>query len=354
MKKSRTLLVMLGIAAVLALLLALISVIGAEKEPGVGVDTEPEVTYLYLVERDPKEIRAIDYIYEGAEPIRLILTSKWTLLEDDSLPVNQTTASTLANAMATVAVQRTVVEKAEDYAQYGLESPKTQITLTYTDGDTITFFVGNENKRAENTHYLKTSESDAVYLVSSNMLTFIAHDRVSLLELDSVPDIETADLKSVVIEKANGGGIRLSRIQSEESATLWKAVYGDGSEAQLDSSNLAGDLLAAVLSLPFTEPVWCREVTDEKKAEFGLSDAEAIRVTLNYTETVTGSGGEASSDATVKVDRSFTILLGKQLEQGEEDEKIRYAYVMAEESAYVYRAIINDASMLFEDFAPAA
>ncbi len=355
MKKSLTLWILLGAVLLLSIAALAVSLLGNGTQAGEdGQETDQADSYLFLVERDSDEIRAIDYIYKGASPVSLVKTNRWTLLKNDTLPVNQEKINTLAAALATVAVQRKLVDSADDYAQYGLKEPSTQVTVTYQDGGQITFYLGNENPRQEGTSYLKTSQSEAVYLVSSTMTTFFAYSWDQLLDLDVIPEIDVADMQAIHVENPRGTGIELTRIPAEnetDTAKKWKAVYASGEENILSSSNLAGDLLACVIALPLNEPVWCADVTDDIRTQYGMDAEHATKVTVKYTVTTTASAGDSSSPVTTTTEKSLSLLIGADATV-EADGDNRYVYLMMEESSYIYRCLISESEDLLADFAP--
>lgn len=352
-KESKNLLILFGIILLLSLLVAVVTLVNESSGNQGDVDTEPEETYLYLADRDPEEITEISYTYQGASPIHLIKKEKWELADDSTMPVDQTKASTLANAMATIAVQRKLADSTDNYEQYGLQTPNTQITLTYSDGSSLTFYLGNENSRLEGTQYLRTSDSSAIYLVSTNMVTFFAYDRIEILSLDEAPDITTSDLKSILITNPGTTGIQLTVSESDESGSTWTAKYGSGAVKELEDANLVGDILEAVLLLPYTDPVYCLKATDEQLQEYGLTSENATRITLTYTVTATTSGsGDSSSSSSALIEKEFTLLLGAEIPQEETESSKRFAYLMVEASGYIYRAEITDSMILLSDFSP--
>lgn len=350
-KESKTLLILLGIVLLLSLLVAIVTLVNESSNSPGGADTEPEETYLYLADKDPEEITELAYIYRGAAPIHLIKKEKWELADDSMMPVDQTKASTLANAMATVAVQRKLADSTDNYEQYGLQTPNTQITVTYSDGSSLTFYLGNENSRLEGTQYLCTSDSSAIYLVSTNMAKFFAYDRIEILALDKAPDIVTSDLKSILITNPRDTGIQLTVSESDESGSIWTATYGNGVKKELENANLAGDLLEAVLLLPYTDPVYCLQATDEQLQSYGLTSESATQITLTYTITATTSGSDTSSSSAL-IEKKFTLLLGAEIPQEGTESTKRFAYLMVKESGYIYRAEITDSALLLDDFAP--
>ncbi len=351
MKKARTLLILLLVILLLVGGVVLVSVLNREEEPSDTTEETIDYSVLTLADVDPDTIVGFDYIYEGGDVVSLLKNEKWVLVQDDTLPVDQTKVSTLANAMCTVIAKRKVLDDTTDYDQFGLKTPKTQITVKYKDGSDLTFYVGKKAAYAEGTYYVKTSKSDAVYLVSENMLTFFAYTAYQLLSLDTMPDLDVDDLVQIVIENPKNTGLTLVA-SSDDVDRTWDVTYSGKEPETLDEdTNLPGDLLEAILMLSMDAPVWCTELTEEKRAELGLD--EKTTVTLKYTEIVTTSAGESSSSSTTKVERTLTLTLSRlfieEAETGDEEGE-QYAYLLYEPSGYVYRASVEDSMMLFDDF----
>ncbi len=351
--KHRPLLLLLVLIALLTVAILIVTLVGKEEEPDRQPQETEDVSYLTLASVNPETITAIDYIYQGASPVRLVKTDLWRLVSDDSLPVNQIRASTLANAMSTVVASRLVLETTEDYDQFGLANPDTKITLTYRDGSDITFLIGKKNNHVLGTYYLKSSASPAVYLVSENMLPFFAYTENQMLALDTLPDVEADDITALTVENPRGTGVALSA-QGNGATRTWTATYGTGETVVLSDEDLIGDLLHATLMLTLTDPVWCRPLTPDKAAEYGL-DAPTT-VVMSYTVKEAVGAGAGSSGAVNTVEKQWKLSLGSTFkapaETAEGQTQKEYVYVMVDGTGYVYQTEFTQSKLLIGDFRP--
>ena len=92
--------------------------------------------------------------------------------------------------LVTTAAQLTADQEIRDYedlSEYGLETPSNTITLTTGDG-TTTLLIGNKNDMLSR-YYVKTDQSDSIYLAGSVVYTTYQKGIADLTAAESTTEI---------------------------------------------------------------------------------------------------------------------------------------------------------------------
>lgn len=127
-------------------------------------------------------------------------------LED--LPTNTALVSTLANNMAGVSASSLVLENCTDMDKYGLGDDAAKGKLTFDDGSTFAFRVGNSVSDGENSYFAVEGE-DTVYAVKTSLVSNYKNNAESFLSLvmlkapaeDEYPIVNTLTIKREDMEK---------------------------------------------------------------------------------------------------------------------------------------------------------
>lgn len=128
--------------------------------------SEREAEKITVTELDTDKITAFSYDLDG---VRLSFTKSgddWLYEGDKEIDIDENTVSAMLTSVASLTASETIAEY-DDLSAYGLDHPSNTIELTTEDG-TTTLYVGNENPILDQ-YYLKTGDSDTVYLVDSSL-----------------------------------------------------------------------------------------------------------------------------------------------------------------------------------------
>lgn len=222
------------------------------------------------------------------------------IARDDSL------VSSFGQNASTLSPVMVIDENASDLSKFGLDSPETEVTLTF-DGDDaqkVTLLIGNETPAGD--LYVKLKDSPAVYTASSSFLKTYTYEKeyfVSKVVLEEPEDddypivqtikVERTDLEKPIIFEYTG--------ENESGGTSATHVMTSPVKAYLDVSSsvdythgLFGLSAAGVLSINPTE--------DELKVAGITEPACTVTMTLeDGTEYVLKTGiaytGDDSSEA---------------------------------------------------------
>ncbi|MCX6622135.1 MAG: DUF4340 domain-containing protein, partial [Acidobacteria bacterium] len=91
------------------------------------------------------QIRQIEIKRTGGENTVLRKNNgTWEMTSPQTLRVDQEAAASLATSLNSLSADRLVEDKAVDFAQYGLATPATEVTVTKTAGKTVVLQLGDE------------------------------------------------------------------------------------------------------------------------------------------------------------------------------------------------------------------
>ncbi len=182
----------------------------------------------------------------------------------------------VANACSALSFSTVIEANGKDnLADYGLDKPKSIVTITYTDNKKAVISVGNEAPQGVGT-YIKFGSEDTVYLCETESvapLLYKLNKFISLTINDSATNTENSDFKYINLTgSAYGKKITLKQNGYSESIsntyvlTAPEKAYADDSEG----ANVAG----AVRGL-YADSVVCVKPSASQLSKYGLSEEYA-------------------------------------------------------------------------------
>ena len=113
----------------------------------------------------------LDFRYDG---------ETWTLADDPDYPLDQDAVTKMASTVCSLKSQWSITSPEADSA-YGLDAPDAVVTLTGSDGTTVTVRFGAVSAEDDSVSYLQASTApDVVYEISSSHLSAYAYTKDSL------------------------------------------------------------------------------------------------------------------------------------------------------------------------------
>ena len=205
-KKLLPLCVLAGVVAVLAVILALLSIFGGEEDEDTGIA-------LFSVTAD--DLSTIAY-QDGDTDVALTKGEDgvWTLDSDTMLPIDQDAVSELATSITGMTAQRELGEDA-DVDSMGFATPEMSISFT-AGGDGYTLTVGDQNSMTD-TYYARLGEDGPVYTIATSDLSSLCKTPRQLYQAQDITDIESSDVTAMTLE--TGSGV-LSFTLEDETWTL--------------------------------------------------------------------------------------------------------------------------------------
>ena len=114
------------------------------------------------------DITKFSYQLEGQQLSFAKEGEEWLYDGDASVDIDEDEVETLLSKAVHVTAEESVTEYGS-LEDFGLETPSNTITITTKNGET-TLLIGNQNE-ITNQYYLKTADSDVIYLVGSAVAT---------------------------------------------------------------------------------------------------------------------------------------------------------------------------------------
>lgn len=129
---------------------------------------EEEASKVMVTDITTEDINAFSYQYNNETLSFVKEDGTWYYEADKSISLDQDTMETLVATVAQLTAEQEIKDY-EDLSEYGLDTPSNTITLTTGDG-TTTLLIGNKNDMLSQ-YYVKTDQSDSIYLAGSAVYT---------------------------------------------------------------------------------------------------------------------------------------------------------------------------------------
>lgn len=129
---------------------------------------EEEASKVMVTDVNTEDVNAFSYQYNNETLSFVKEDDTWYYEADKSISLDQDTMETLIATTAQLTAEQEIRDY-EDLSEYGLETPSNTITLTTGDG-TTTLLIGNKNDMLSQ-YYVKTDQSDSIYLAGSAVYT---------------------------------------------------------------------------------------------------------------------------------------------------------------------------------------
>lgn len=129
---------------------------------------EEEASKVMVTDITTEDVNAFSYQYNNETLSFVKEDDTWYYEADKSISLDQDTMETLVATAAQLTAEQEIRDY-EDLSEYGLETPLNTITLTTGNG-TTTLLIGNKNDMLSQ-YYVKTDQSDSIYLAGSAVYT---------------------------------------------------------------------------------------------------------------------------------------------------------------------------------------
>ena len=241
---------------------------------------------IMIAEYDYTTMTELSYQLKGADELKFAVSgSSWIYLADEKFPLDVTTISYMASAIAQIAVECTVDEGSP--ADYGLDDPAYTINVKYSDGSSHEYKIGDYN--TFNSAYYFMADGD-MYMISSGLLSYFNYTLDDLLVLDTIPYSDWSDTDYV----------------------NYVTVTVGGESNKISDSTGKSEIVELIKYLPLTK---CEDYysDEEEKSAYGLDGGTSIVVNYKKAKTSTDADG---NETTTYLDTGYTLLVGEKTENG--------------------------------------
>ena len=330
MKRSKRLLVLLGVLAVACAATLVVWRMEEEKE-------QIKVSGEVVLEIPADQVITLSWDYEDTS-LAFHKDETWLYDGDEAFPVSEEAVEALLDQFSAFSAAFTI-EEPEDLGQYGLSDPLCTIEIA-TEEETYEILLGDYSAM-DSQRYVSTGDGN-VYLAATDPLDaydvtledMIQHDDTPYFDQISAIRFTGADDYEIFYEEDNTAAWREEDVYFTEQ---------DGADQPLDAA-LVEDYLLSITSLDLTDYV-TYNATEEEIAACGLDDPE-LTVAVDYTSE--DEEGETVSDTlTLSISRDPEELAAladqteEETEDTEEEEEIT-AYARVGDSQILYQISGSD------------
>lgn len=316
MKRFKRIYILLGVLA--AACLATFGVMRYE-EHKEQIEEREEI--ILQVAQD--SVKSLSWEYES-NTLSFRKEENWIYEDDEAFPVDEEKINGLLEPFEAFGVSF-VIEKVEDYSQYGLDRPICTIRME-TEELSCELLLGNYSE-LDQKRYVSIGDGN-VYLVNEDPLERFAVRLSDLIEHDETPYFE--DTTAVQFE----GNENYSIFYEKDSAHTYRDddVYFTerGGETKPLDPSLVDSYLETIENMSLTNYV-TYNATKEELADYGLDEPE-LTVTVDYSSR--NEEEEAHSD-------TFVLHVSRDPREDEAEEEIT-AYARVGESQIVYQISAED------------
>lgn len=194
--------------------------------------------------------------------------SEWSLLEPVQDKADQGAVSALVTGVLNVKSERTVEDKADDLAKYGLTAPQLKITLRKDQNNQVEIWVGNDTPVGASV-FATLKDSTKVYRVPVSLKTSADKD-VKALRHKNIHDYSRPEFAELEVTNAKGSYV-LKKTEGDKWLLARENLPADHNEA--------GKLISAVSDLRATD---FPDEDPKDLSKYGLTKPTAkVAVTLN-------------------------------------------------------------------------
>lgn len=129
----------------------------------------------------------------------------WTLADDPDYAVDQDVVEKMAATICDMTTEMTITHPADD-SVYGLNEPQAVVTVTGSDGTTITCSFGNVSSENSDVCYMRSSHTaGVVYEVNADHLSAFAYTKETLKAATEETADSDSDSSDIIAENPVGG-----------------------------------------------------------------------------------------------------------------------------------------------------
>lgn len=278
--KALPLIILVAVLVVMIIAYSALSSANDKKEAELAAKEAAENADIMLANYDASTVTKLSYQVSGADKLTLLCSNGvWSYADDAKFPLNQTIAASMASAISSIAAECEVTEGTA--SDYGLDNPAYTINVTYSDGTSHNYKIGDYN--SFNASYYFSADGD-MYMVASGLIPYFSYELGDLLMPDTIPTSDWSDMNYV-------SEITVKTADCENTIT-----DEDGKTALIGK---IGEISLTNCTDYYAEP--------EEKAAYGLDGSTVI--TVKYKKAVTSTDADGNQSTTY-LETSYVLDFG--------------------------------------------
>lgn len=319
-----------------------------------GDDASQDDTAILYLQKEADDVAEIVFRTAGSSFAIERSGSIYTLSSDPDFPLDQTVASSMADAVAVITFERSFRPTGSDLSAYGLADPSATLSVTYDDGAKLTLEIGDYNQYSA-AYYCQLGDG-LIYLMKENLLGKFDYTMTELLQDEAVtrPSDGTSALTAVTLTDRDGTIVTYEKIEGDsETEDLWRKVSSDGTILNSDASDEVLALYRELFMISLSDWAAYNVTGEEALRAYGL-DVPALSIVFSYNESITHTPEDGSPITTVH-ERAMGFLIGdrvsKESDPSEDGEEPSTAtrYFLLEGGKVVYRIGEDELTQVLSD-----
>ena len=292
----KPLIITAGVILLIGAAFLIFTLVSPEQSPDDEQSVSPAT--VYVTQSDKSDIAKLDFSPAGSPGYTIDISSEsgssvYTVSPSaDGFGYNSTSIVYILNYFSSLPAVSVISEQptAQELSEFGFDAPLGEVTGTFSDGTAITLTVGNMTA-TKDTYYVRSSESDAVYIISESYGNRLLSTEMSLRTLTIFPyEDEENPSENVQYVRVEQGGdvISLNRYSDEE---IEEIGYGVSTFGMQEPGNYFTNEYQSVDNyiVPLLQIGFSGAVADSPAnlAQYGLDDPDVLEMTdkdgITYT-----------------------------------------------------------------------
>lgn len=280
---------------------------GSEGDGDESVADSTASESIMLNEQDVTNLTDIDV--NGADPFHVTRTfrgredaaAEYTIDGYEDLALDTALLSTLANNGCALEADTLIEENAADLSKYGLADPAADVTLSYEDGSSFHFLVGDKSPMDNTKTYCAANGN--VYLIRTSLVANYTKTSVQFLSTTVLEKPDDADYP--IIES-----LRITR--NDLDWDIYMEYDHDGAE----DDSAGGTAATHVMREPIFSYLNVEKSSDITNGMFGLSAQEIAKVHPTDSDMADFGLAEPFCTVTMETDKgeSYVLTIGDSYE----------------------------------------
>lgn len=322
------------------LLLALAGLIGFyvwySNKPADEEKTED--TSLVLSTIDTAKVNTLHYSYQDTDLTLVKEDDLWKSEADKNRPINQDRVKSMLDLIDEISATRVIAESPEKLADYGLETPVTNLSATLVDGSGVSIKIGNKVTAGDG-YYALVNDDKKVYLLADSFGSGLQFTDADMTEVAKDLTIEAANIKYISVDNRDGEDLEVkydekNTLDNSGSAMFPWVILKPYSQGYTADSSAISTLQQKYTTFDYIK---CVEYNPSDLSRYGLEQPLSV-ISLGYQEARTEKldKPEKNPDTGEEItEKTYYDPKEYQIKVGNLDESNNY-YVMIDGDSSVY------------------
>ena len=321
MTKSKKMLLLLGVLALLIALYLVVTSLGDGREqPDSNLSEleQPSTQSHTFFTLNASDLTAFSFTNAGEEYAFTLSADKtrWEWEGDPTLPISNARMTLMINAV----LELTSTYKYEDVSadklgEYGLDDSATRLTFALTDGSQTGLLIGKTNAFNYMSYCALSSDPSTVYMISAGIAPYFATTPENLIEDDKLPSYTKTQLMGFRLQLGEPSWMYVYEHPTDDTAAAEDKVlvlYAEEQNVPL-SQEESDALVETIMGWNLNDAL---TFDPARYAEFGVESGSDRMLAVHYTYTKTYEDATTGTTNSTELQTVYTLYLGNTTEDG--------------------------------------